>query len=358
LTGYCLNASHKTEDDAVTAVDGNICRCTGHPPIKKAIHRIVEELEKHPQPNGTPIEYLIEQKVVPEYFLTIPSRLKELEARQSSTRVLHESPAVVVSGGTDLYVQKAFTMHTEETQRISAWQHEVPMTEDEHSIHIPGTTTVDEFRLSPIIEKYFPQLKTQLKMFGSTPIRHRATIAGNLVNASPIGDMTCLLMALNATLTLRDGTATRTIPLRKFYVGYKQLDKKKSELVETVSFSKPNPSTKLSYEKVSRRQYLDIASVNSTMVFDLKNGSMTNVAISAGGVGPVPIVLLKTSELLNGKHPMPELIEEMFEAAQTEIQPISDARGTAEYKRLLLRQLLAVHILKFFPDVVRKEMLV
>jgi xanthine dehydrogenase small subunit len=358
LTGYYLNAPKITVNGAVTAVDGNICRCTGHPPIKKAIHRIVEQLEEHPQSNGTPIKYLIEQKVVPEYFLAIPSRLKEIELRRSSDVSVMEMPASLVSGGTDLYVQKAFSMHTEETQRVSAWQHQTDITEDDHGVHIPGTTTVEAFRLSPIIEKYFPQLKSQLELFGSTPIRHRATIAGNLVNASPIGDMTCLLMALDATVHFRDGATTRTIPLRKFYVGYKQLDKKKSERVETISFSLPNPSTKLSYEKVPRRQYLDIASVNSTLVFDLNDRVMSNIAISAGGVGPVPTVLSKSSELLNGKSPTPELLENLFEVAQTEIHPITDARGSAEYKRLLLRQLLAVHVLKFFPDVVRKEMLV
>jgi xanthine dehydrogenase small subunit len=358
LTGYCLNASQVTEKEAETAIDGNICRCTGHPPIKKAVHRIAEQLQKHPQPNGTPIKHLIEQKILPEYFLAIPSRLKEIVLRRSSDVSVMEIPTSFVSGGTDLYVQKAFSMHAEETQRISSWQQHADITEDEYAVHIPGTATVEAFRLSPIIEKYFPHLRTQLELFGSTPIRNRATIAGNLVNASPIGDMTCLLMALDATLTLRDGTATQTIPLRKFYVGYKQLDKKKSELVETISFPRPNPSTKLSYEKVSRRQYLDIASVNSTMVFDLKDELMSNVAISAGGVGPTPVFLSKTSELLNGKRLTPEMLEELFEVAQTEIQPISDARGTADYKRLLLRQLLAAHVLKFFPDVVKKEMLV
>jgi xanthine dehydrogenase small subunit len=60
---------------------------------------------------------------------------------------------------------------------------------------------------------------------------------------------------------------------------------------------------------------------------------------------------------MNGKRLTPEILEEVFEVAQTEIQPISDARGTVDYKRLLLRQLLAAHALKFFPDVVRKEML-
>lgn len=358
LTGYCINHAQPDDERAIAAVDGNICRCTGHPPIIKAIRRIVEDIAQHPQTNGAPLKHLVDQHILPEYFLSIASRLKNIQTQTAINNFEMENSTLVVSGGTDLYVQKAFTMHAESTQRISLWRRDVNISEDENAIHIPSTTTVEEFRLSPIIEKYFPELKTQLELFGSTPIRNRATIAGNIVNASPIGDMTSILIALNAALTLKESSSTRTLPLRKFYLGYKQLDKKKTELVETISILKPNPSAKLSYEKVSRRRYLDIATVNSTMVFELNGDSISNVAISAGGVSPIPLYLVKTSELLSGKKINTELLGEAFEVAQTEISPISDARGTANYKRLLLRQLLAQHIIKFFPDVVRKESLV
>ena len=358
LTGYCINHSEKKVEDAINSVDGNICRCTGHPPIIRAIRSVVENLEKHPHNDGVPLAHLIEQKILPEYFFSIAERLKEIQTHTRADVLVEESTTYIVSGGTDLYVQKAFTMHTEITQRISAWRRDVPISEDKNEIQIPSTTTVEEFRLSPVIEKYFPELKAQLKLFGSTPIRNRATIAGNLANASPIGDMTSLLLAMNATLILREGSSARTLPLRKFYTGYKQLDKKKTELIETIFFSKPKPTTKLNFEKISRRQHLDIASVNSTMVFDLKDGILSNVGISAGGVGATPLYLEKTSQYLNGKTINADILNEAFAIAHTEISPISDARGSAHYKRLLLRQLIATHIMKFFPDVVRKELII
>ncbi|MDP1678258.1 MAG: FAD binding domain-containing protein [Bacteroidota bacterium] len=358
LTGYCLNNKQLKSSEAIHSVDGNICRCTGHPPIKKAIHHIVDGLKKFPKTNGTPLTHLIEQNILPEYFLSIPKRLEAINIAPLVDVHIEEEHMTVVSGGTDLYVQKAFSMHAERTKRISSWQKHVPITEDETLIHLPGTTTVEEFRLSPVIAKYFPELKTQFELFGSTPIRNRATVAGNIVNASPIGDMTCLLIALNASLRLRDGGSQRTIPLRQFYKGYKQIDKKKSELIESISFPLPKPNSRLSYEKVSRRKYLDIASVNTTMAFELNNDRIVNCGISAGGVGPTPLFLAKTSEYLNGKILNGKYFEDALEIAQTEISPISDARGSAEYKRLLLRQLMVTHCMKYFPGIVRKESLV
>jgi xanthine dehydrogenase small subunit len=305
--------------------------------------------------NVTPLAHLVEQKILPEYFLSIPKQLEAINIAPLVDVHIEEEHMTVVSGGTDLYVQKAFSMHAERTKRISSWQKHIPITEDEKSIHIPGTATVEEFRLSPVIAKYFPELKIQLELFGSTPIRNRATVAGNIVNASPIGDMTCLLIALNASLTLRDGDFQRTIPLRQFYKGYKQIDKNHLELIESISFPLPKPNTRLSYEKVSRRKYLDIASVNTTMAFELNNDRIVNCGISAGGVGPIPLFLAKTSEYLNGKILNEKYFGEALEIVQTEISPISDARGSAEYKRLLLRQLIVAHCIKFYPGVVKKE---
>lgn len=342
-------------DDAITAVDGNICRCTGHSPIRKAIRRITEFVSRHPNAGGSPLQHLVDQKILPEYFLTIASRLGELQTRTRAIALAEDSPVAIVAGGTDLYVQKAFTMHAEPVRRILSLHTAAVIVEQGDAIIIPGTTTVEDFRTSPIIGKYFPDLEQQLLQFGSTPIRHRATLAGNLANASPIGDMTCLFMALNASLTLEEGGARRTLALRKLYTGYKQLGKTPSELIAAITIAKPTPAARLSYEKVARRRYLDIASVNSAMSFDLLDGRMTNVGISAGGVGPTMLYLADTSAACSDKIMDARVFAEAWLIASGEISPISDARGSAGYKRLLLRQLLAAHIMKFFPDVVKKE---
>jgi xanthine dehydrogenase small subunit len=176
-----------------------------------------------------------------------------------------------------------------------------------------------------------------------------ATIAGNFVNASPIGDFTIFFLALNATLVLSNGTTTRELPLRKLYKGYKTLDKKPGEFIERIYFELPAENILFNFEKVSKRTHLDIASVNSAISITVSADVVTYAHIAAGGVGPIPMFLEKTSTYLTGKILSEELITEAIEIAQTEISPISDARGTEEYKRLLLSQLIKAHFITLFP---------
>ena len=251
----------------------------------------------------------------------------------------------------------AFSLPGQRVQRIADWQRDARLSEDATTLQIPATATIEDLRESPIVRRHLPELVAALDLFGSAPIRHRATVGGNLVTASPIGDLTCLLMALDATLVLRDGPTQRTLPLRSLYTGYKELAKGPAELVESVVVRKPGLHTRVSYEKVSRRRHLDIASVNSTMVADVQGGALSSVSISAGGVGPTMLLLRATAAALEGR-PLDEgTVATALQAAQAEIAPISDVRGSAAYKRLLLRQLIAAHLDRLVPGVVTASVL-
>ena len=184
-----------------------------------------------------------------------------------------------------------------------------------------------------------------------------ATVGGNLVNASPIGDMTIFFLALDAQLTLSDGQSERILPLRSFYKGYKQLDKKWEEYIKEIWFEVPNSNNFFNFEKVSKRTHLDIASVNSAMLITVEDKTILNLSISAGGVGPVPLYLKKTSTFLLRKTINEEAITEAIEIAQSEITPISDVRGSEEYKRLLLGQLIKGHFLQLFPSLSIEKLL-
>jgi len=177
-----------------------------------------------------------------------------------------------------------------------------------------------------------------------------ASIAGNFINGSPIGDFTIFFLALDAQLQFSDGKRTRLLPLRKLYKGYKTLDKKPEEYVEKIIFDIPDRNTQFHFEKVSKRRNLDIASVNSAMMIKKDKKILFEAAISAGGVGPVPLFLEKASAFLKGKIISPDIVHKCIETAQTEISPISDARGSSDYKRLLLSQLIKAHFLQLFPD--------
>src|SRR6185503_5138823 len=140
------------------------------------------------------------------------------------------------------------------------------------------------------------------------------------------------------------------IPLRQLYKGYKTLDRSPDEWLETILFELPPYGSLFNFEKVSKRTYLDIASVNSAIAIRMHKELIEEVRISAGGVAPVPKLLEKTNAFLTGKPVQEKVINEAIAIAQTEIAPISDARGTEEYKRLLLGQLIKAHFVTLFPS--------
>jgi len=221
----------------------------------------------------------------------------------------------------------------------------------ENKCIIGPSATVKDLKNSPLINKAFPDFSRYAKLVSSTPIRNMATIAGNFINASPIGDFTIFFLALDAQLCLTDGKTKRELPLRKLYKGYKQLNKKPDEYIEQIWFELPVKNSLFNFEKVSKRTNLDIATVNSAISIAMNKNTIDRAGISAGGVGPVPVYLQKTSAFFDGKAVTEELVHEAIGIAETEISPISDARGTREYKKFLLGQLIKAHFITLFPGI-------
>jgi xanthine dehydrogenase small subunit len=122
------------------------------------------------------------------------------------------------------------------------------------------------------------------------------------------------------------------------------LAKSESEIISKITFKKD--FTHFNFEKVSKRTYLDIASVNTAIALRVSAGIIESARVSIGGVAPTPLLLRKTSEFLTGKSFSVESFTAAEDLIQTEIAPISDVRGSAEYKRLLARQLFRAHFVE------------
>jgi xanthine dehydrogenase small subunit len=289
---------------------------------------------------------LIDKKIVPFYFSTVKEQLSKIN---NPIKELINPKHKFIGGGTDLYVQKPEKM-TEEAAYFSTHHNDLKGIEfTTKEIIINGACTVSELVESAEFNSYFPAFSDHHKLVSSTPIRNIATIAGNIINASPIGDFTIFFMALNAQLHLTDGENHRKIALKDFYKGYKLLDKTENEFIEKISIDLPLKNSFFNFEKVSKRMNLDIASVNSAISFTLDQNTIIDASIAVGGVGPIPMFLTKTSAYLSGKTISENLILEANEIAQMEISPISDTRGSSEYKRLLVRQLIIAHFNKLCP---------
>lgn len=337
MAGFCLGEAEPSYKNAVAAVDGNICRCTGYKSIERALRRVV----------GMRVEGL---EILPDYFKGIPERLRAL--MQGANGVFTEKKgAPFLGGGTDLYVQQHEKM-VELAQIDFLFNREglKGIVLEGRRCVIGGAATVSDLMESPVIQRAFPRFDEYARLISSTPIRNIATVSGNFVNASPIGDLSIFFLALDARLLLSDGGSVRELPLREFYRGYKVLNKSPDEFISTISFEMPDTDTLFHFEKVSKRTCLDIASVNSALRITVKEGIIEEAHLSAGGVGPVPAYLAKASAVLRGRRLEEELVLEVIEIAGEEIAPIADARGTAEYKRLLLGQLIKAHFITLFPD--------
>lgn len=343
LTGFVLNEITKQYDDAIAAIDGNICRCTGYKSIERAAAILSEKVNDKPEQET--IAWLVEQNFIPAYFLQIKERLTQLRKKinETASTINPVVQKLVLGGGTDLVVQKALTVKKVDVEHLFDKSNLQEIKFENGLCNIGAAVTLTAFSESKLIQGFFPDLHKYIKLISSTPIRNMATMAGNIVNASPIGDMSIFFLALDSELVLNKNGITRTIKLKDFYKGYKQIDKEADEIIEKIIFTPPQ-NMHFNFEKVSKRIHLDIASVNSACQVQLSNdGIIEAIHLSAGGVAPFPKYLKDTVAFLKGKQINTENLKAAVEIMNAEIAPISDARGTKEYKRLLLRQLFLAH---------------
>ena len=353
LSGFCLSNNTPDYKNAIASIDGNICRCTGYKSIERAVAKVCEIMNERKIMD--PIDYAIEMKMIPQYFKEIKQRLFTISSNTNgfSKNVNNK----FLGGGTDLYVQQPENMVHEEIDFLYDNAALKGISIKNNQCKIGASATVSDILSSPVFHEYFPGIDKYIKLVSSTPIRNMATIAGNFINASPIGDFTIFFLALDAQLVISDGENERSMPLRKLYKGYKLLDKQIHEFIKEIYFELPAKNTFFNFEKVSKRTHLDIASVNTAMSITIENNSITDASISAGGVGPVPSYLAHASLFLKEKEISEDLIFETIKIVRDEISPISDARGSSKYKSLLLGQLIKAHFLTFFPELSVEKML-
>jgi xanthine dehydrogenase small subunit len=361
LTGHSLSSKPATATNTHAAMDGNVCRCTGYKSLERAAATLSAQLAERPTADA--VSWLSEQKFVPEYFQQVPARLAALHEELVYDEAANHSPIQpfthsLLGGGTDLMVQRPEEIREQPVRLLFDQSSLRGIRSEGGRVVLGAATTASQLLESELMNELLPQLPAYLKLVSSTPIRNMGTVAGNFINGSPIGDLTILFLALGADVILSsEAGATRTLPLSELYLDYKKLARSSDEQVQEISFPAPAAADYFNFEKVSKRTHLDIASVNSAAWLQVENSVVQAARISAGGVGPIPLLLARTGEFLVGKEISADVVRVANDIMQQEISPISDVRGTADYKRLLLRQLLFAHFLKFAPALTAKELL-
>lgn len=253
----------------------------------------------------------------------------------------HWGQVRVLAGGTDLLVRlKQRVVRPQYVLNIKR----VPELDKvsygkRQGLRIGALTTIRAIETSPVIKEHYPVLAEAASVLGSVQVRNLATVGGNLCNASPSAEMPPGLLAYGAKARIVGPKGERTVPLDQFFLGPGQSCLQQGELLAEVLVPEPPPNTAGVYIKLSPRAAMDCAVVGVAAVVTLENGKCKDCRIALGAVAPTPLRPRSAEDLLRGQPLDPALREKAGQAAMEEATPITDVRGSAEYRKEMVKVL-------------------
>jgi xanthine dehydrogenase small subunit len=332
-----------TEKNTKNYLTRNLCRCTGYKPIIDAMTSVdfskVELLkDRYHNPSWLQEMKKIQQTSVEmvsgNRSLFLPSELKEaiaIKARDPEVRLVSGSTdiGVVINKG-KLETPKAMALyHIEELNKIS---------QDSTHMTVGACVTLTDFE--NYCEKHFPEMSRMLHIFASPQIKNQGTLVGNVVNASPIADTIPFLMVADAEVIIESSNGKRSVVLKNFYKGYKQLDLTADEIVIGIKIPLLKKRESLKLYKASMRKDLDISAVTFAGFMKLDGDKITEVRLAYGGVAATVVRLPTLEKDLTGQNFSQALFEQKAQEIGKLISPLSDLRASKEYRLLVAKNYL------------------
>jgi len=335
-------------EDIRRFLEGNLCRCTGYIYMRNIPDEITRiSVDKAGIRPGylDAVERLMASRRADDVLLAEgPRRYFSPVSVESLKVFLKEnsgSDVKFINGGTDVMVgvKKRHQIHglLIDLSRIESLK---AITASRGFLAIGGGVSLA--RAAEFSKDCLPPLSDTISRMCSEQVRSLATVAGNIANASPVADTVPLLMVLGAALKLDGPAGERTVPLKDFFQGYKKLAMKPSEWISSIEVPLGGFSF-VNFEKATKRRELDISAVNSAIALKMDGGMMTDVRVACGGVGPVTQMMPDTAAFLEGKKFSEDVFEKASEVAYSEASPISDVRGSADYRRTMLKNFVIKH---------------
>ncbi len=277
--------------------------------------------------------------LLPKFDYHEPSTLEE------ALHLLSEfgGNAKVLAGGTDLLVRMKLKIdkpvHVISIARVPGMDAVIPR--NGHAVTIGAAATAADLSRHELLMERFTPLALAAGKLGAPMIRNRATIGGNLVNGRPAADLPPACMVLNATLKLKSNTAEREVPVGEFFRGPGDTLIEPNELMVSINIDTPPPWSGGPYIKLGARKTLEISMVNVATIITLQSpdGPILDARIALGAVAPTPVRAYAAEELLIGQQPSEELFQRAGEVGVGMCSPITDHRGTMEYRCMMIEVL-------------------
>jgi xanthine dehydrogenase small subunit len=323
------------DNDHDTALAGNLCRCTGYAPIIRA----AQAAETAPIPDWMTADrdvFLPDMTAggTSHHSFDVgggksPTALQPRTSDALAAAYMANPDATLVAGATDvgLWVTKQmrdlgqmiFLNRCDDLKRIA---------QGEDALIIGAGVTIA--RLIPLMDDLHPAFAAMLRRYGSAQVRAAATIGGNIANGSPIGDGPPALIALGATLHLRQGDDRRSMPLEDFFLAYGKQDRRPGEFVESVSI--PRQPDRLRCYKLSKRFDQDISAVCGCFNITVADGMVTAARIAFGGMAGTPKRAAQVEGALIGQPWTEATLATAMQAFAQDYTPLSDMRASASYR--------------------------
>ena len=278
------------------------------------------------------------QRTVPcQYFA--PQKIEEALEILSKYR----KEIKVIAGGTDLLIQ-----YYDRLYEVGSWLDLKNIKElkeikiCQNQMEIGAMVSHTQLEKSEDIKKYFPILGQAAADIGSPQIRNRGTIGGNIVNASPAGDLLAPLIAYDAQFKLLSTQGENIVPVEEFFIGPKKTILEPAQLLTQIILPLPSERTYGSWSKIGKRKALIIATITLALVVEMAedNKTVKDVRTCLGSVAPTPIEIKEIRKKIVGKNFNQLDFAELGQIVEDKISPIDDIRGTREYRKDVAKNIM------------------
>lgn len=324
--------TRKEIDDALA---GNLCRCTGYGSIVTAAKTAFSSHRSGSFEKNIKQYASILESIQPTEGVELVSGHQRYFAPSTLDHALELATtypdAALLAGGTDLALQvtKRFDP-LDQIIYLGGIDQLNTISVDEGGWTLGGGVTFS--KMIEISNQIHPHLGATLERIGSVQIRNAGTLGGNIANGSPVGDLSPVLICLDAVLTLTSINGSRQLPIETFFIEYGKTALGRGELIESIFVPRLPATTRLATYKVSKRHDQDISTLLGCFRIDVDQGDITQAIIAFGGMAGTPMRAANCEQALNNKPWAEESFRSAAEKLREDYTPINDLRGSAQYR--------------------------